>query len=196
LGWEARLSRPRSDDKRKAILDAALHLFAERGIASTPTSAISTAAGVAEGSLFTYFKTKDELMNALYVELRMEFSEYLTDFPHQADAQTRLRYIWDQYLTLGAAHPERLKVLAQLRASGRLFKDEEAPAFAFVVALKTMEDAAQVSDELRSAPTDYLLLMFRAQAEMTVEYIDANPMQGALCRELGFQMVWNGFTGQ
>jgi AcrR family transcriptional regulator len=189
------LSRPRSDDKRKAILDAALHVFAERGIASAPTSAISTAAGVAEGSLFTYFKTKDELMNALYVELRMEFSEYLTEFPHEADARTRLRYIWDQYLALGAAHPERLKVLAQLRASGRLFKDEEEPAFALVVALRATREAAQVS-ELRNAPPDYLLLMFRAQAEMTVEYINANPLKAEFCRELGFQMVWSGFMGK
>ena len=188
------MSRPRSEDKRRAILDAALRVFAERGIASAPTSAISTAAGVAEGSLFTYFKTKDELMNALYLELRMEFSEYLTDFPHDADARTRLKYIWDKYLELGAAHPERLKVLAQLRASGRLFKDEEKPAFALLQVLKATGEAAQGS-EVGSAPAEYLVLMFRALAEMTVEHLNANPERARVCRELGFKMVWNGLTG-
>jgi len=193
--WEADLSRPRSEDKRRAILDAALRVFAERGIASAPTSAISTAAGVAEGSLFTYFKTKDELMNALYLELRMEFSEYLADFPHDADARTRLKYIWDKYLELGAAHPERLKVLAQLRASGRLFKDEEKPAFALLQVLKATGEAAQGS-EVGSAPAEYLVLMFRALAEMTVEHLNANPERARVCRELGFKMVWNGLTGE
>jgi len=193
--WEADLSRPRSEDKRRAILDAALRVFAERGIASAPTSAISTAAGVAEGSLFTYFKTKDELMNALYLELRMEFSEYLTDFPHDADARTRLKYIWDKYLELGAAHPERLKVLAQLRASGRLFKDEEKPAFALLQVLKATGEAAQGS-EVGSAPAEYLVLMFRALAEMTVEHLNANPERARVCRELGFKMVWSGLTGE
>jgi uncharacterized alpha-E superfamily protein len=43
-----------------------MDLFAERGIGHTPTSAISAAAGIAEGTLFTYFKTKDELINELY----------------------------------------------------------------------------------------------------------------------------------
>src|SRR5271157_2412422 len=143
------MARPRSDDKRKAILDATLRVFAERGIASAPTSAISRAAGVAEGTLFTYFKTKDELMNELYLELRQEFSRHLPEFPHSGDAETRLRYIWDKYLDLGMAQPEQLKVLAQLRVSGRLFKENETPAFAFVQVLKATHEAAEGS-ELRN----------------------------------------------
>jgi len=110
------MSRPRSDAKRRAILEAALRVFAERGITHAPTSAISKAAGVAEGSLFTYFESKDELMGELYRELRQEFSRHLEDFPHDGDAKTRLRFIWDKYLELGAKHPDRLKVLTQLRA--------------------------------------------------------------------------------
>ena len=60
------MSRPRSEQKRQAILDAAFRVFVERGVAASPTSAISKAAGVAEGTLFTYFKTKEELMHELY----------------------------------------------------------------------------------------------------------------------------------
>jgi AcrR family transcriptional regulator len=189
------MARPRSEDKRKAILDAALAVFAERGIANSPTSAISSAARVAEGTLFTYFSTKDELMGALYLELRMEFSRHLTDFPHGQDTRTRLKYIWDKYLELGAAHPERLKVLAQLRATGKLFKENETPAFAFVEVLKATHEAAQMS-ALRDAPPEYLVLIFRAQAEMTMDYITAHPESSELCRELGFKMVWNCLMGK
>jgi len=59
-------ARPKSEDKRNAILDAATRLFAERGLTAAPTSEISKQAGIAEGTLFTYFKTKDDLINALY----------------------------------------------------------------------------------------------------------------------------------
>jgi AcrR family transcriptional regulator len=52
------MARPKSDDKRNAILTAAIATFAARGVWSTPTSAISKAAGIAEGTLFTYFGTK------------------------------------------------------------------------------------------------------------------------------------------
>lgn len=189
------MARPRSGDKRKAILDAALRICADRGIAGAPTSAISKAAGIAEGSLFTYFKTKDELLNALYQDLRMEFSRHLPEFPFGKDVYTRLRYIWERYLDLGAAHPEQLKVLAQLRASGKLFRENETPALALVEVLKGTAEAVQGS-ELANLPAEYLVLMYRSQAETTLEFINAHPESAALCRDLGFKMLWRGLTGK
>ena len=49
---------------KKAILKAALVLFAKKGFRSTTTKEISKKAGIAEGTLFNYFKTKEDL--ALY----------------------------------------------------------------------------------------------------------------------------------
>src|ERR1700756_603387 len=127
IGGPFFLARPKSENKRKAILEAAMDTFAGRGIGHAPTSAISAAAGIAEGTLFTYFKTKDELLNELYRELRKELDRELADYPFTADARTRLRFIWDRYLNLALKYPKRLKVLQQLRSSGRLFKDSESP---------------------------------------------------------------------
>src|SRR5438874_756871 len=49
---------------RRAILKAALNLFAEKGFYGTTTKAISKKARIAEGTLFNYFETKEDL--ALY----------------------------------------------------------------------------------------------------------------------------------
>lgn len=49
---------------KERILEAALHLFREKGIERTTTKEISKRAGIAEGTLFNYFKTKEDL--ALY----------------------------------------------------------------------------------------------------------------------------------
>src|SRR5208282_5089175 len=57
----------RNENKEKtkqAILAAALKLFAEKGFHNTSTRAISRKAGIAEGTLFNYFETKEDL--ALY----------------------------------------------------------------------------------------------------------------------------------
>jgi AcrR family transcriptional regulator len=187
------VARPRSGDKQKAILDAALRICAERGIGGAPTSAISKAAGIAEGSLFTYFKTKDELLNVLYLTLRGEFSQRLTEFPHGEDARVRLRYIWDKYLDLGTAQPEKLKVLAQLRTSGKLFKEQEPTNFALTELMKATVEATMARG-LPSVPVEYLVLMVRSQAEITVEFINAHPEFAGVCRELGFEMLWKGLT--
>lgn len=54
------------DDKRARLLDAALDLFEKRGFDGVAVPEIAKAAGVATGTIYRYFKTKEELVNALY----------------------------------------------------------------------------------------------------------------------------------
>lgn len=63
-------------DKRDKILQAALKLFAEFGFHGTPTSKIAQAAGVANGTLFHYFSTKEELITSLYIHLKTQLSQF------------------------------------------------------------------------------------------------------------------------
>jgi AcrR family transcriptional regulator len=54
----------KKENTKRAILREALKLFAEKGFYRTTTKAISKRAGIAEGTLFNYFQTKEDL--ALY----------------------------------------------------------------------------------------------------------------------------------
>src|ERR1700724_1343493 len=133
------MARPRSEDKRNAILEAATRLFAERGLAAAPTSEISKLAGVAEGTLFTYFGTKDELINSLYRELKLELADaMMSDFPRKKNVRTRLRHVWDRYVNWGIANPRQRKVLAQLQVSEALTKESREAAGAPFVEFQAM----------------------------------------------------------
>ena len=49
---------------------------------SAPTAKIANGAGVAEGTLFIYFANKDELLNRLYLELKMDLRDaMMTGYP-------------------------------------------------------------------------------------------------------------------
>jgi AcrR family transcriptional regulator len=65
-------------DKRDSIINAALKLFVDNGFHGTATGKIAQEAGVANGTLFQYFKTKDELVIALYVHIKDELAEYIS----------------------------------------------------------------------------------------------------------------------
>ena len=69
---------------RKAILRAALELFAKKGFYQTTTKAIARKAGIAEGTLFNYFETKEDL--ALYF-----FEEELTKVITWYDSDRRIQ---------------------------------------------------------------------------------------------------------
>lgn len=62
------MARPKSEDKKLALLEAATKAIAQSGIAAS-TAVIARNAGVAEGTLFRYFATKDDLINELYLHL-------------------------------------------------------------------------------------------------------------------------------
>ena len=56
-------------DKREAILAAALRLVSRLGLHNTPRSAVAREAGVAAGTLYLYFPSKEAMLNALYLDV-------------------------------------------------------------------------------------------------------------------------------
>src|ERR1700736_895263 len=136
------MAKPKSEDKRNAILSAAVQVFAERGLGA-PTAAITKAAGIAEGSLFTYFKTKDELINALYCELKLELADsMMSGFPRKQSVRHRLEHVWNGYVQWGVANPERQRVLKQIQAWGGLTEEsKQAGSAPFTEMPRVTEDA-------------------------------------------------------
>src|SRR5260370_34503901 len=81
---------------------------------------------MAEGSLFTYFKTKDELINALYRELKLELADsMMSGFPRKQSVRHRLEHVWNGYVQWGVANPDQQKVLKQIQVWGGLTEESK-----------------------------------------------------------------------
>jgi len=65
---ETETQRPAAIDKRRAILDAAVRVFARQGYHATRVSDIADEAGVAYGLVYHYFRSKEAVMNELFSE--------------------------------------------------------------------------------------------------------------------------------
>lgn len=61
-------------DKRAKLLDAALNLFETRGFDGVAVPEIAAKAGVAVGTVYRYFETKDALVNALYRQIKQNYN--------------------------------------------------------------------------------------------------------------------------
>ena len=190
------MARPKSEDKRNAILDAATRLFAERGLTAAPTSEISKQAGVAEGTLFTYFETKDDLINALYRELKLELADaIMSDFPRKKNVRTRLRHIWDRYVNWGIANPRQRKVLAQLQVSEVLTKEsKDATGAPFVEFQIMIRDAIEQRIFRNDLPAELISKSLATLVEATIDLTVSKPSKANKYRDSGFQMFWAGIT--
>jgi AcrR family transcriptional regulator len=190
------VARPRSEDKRNAILDAATRVFAERGLTAAPTSEISKEAGVAEGTLFTYFKTKDDLMNALYREIKLEVADaMMSGFPRRKSVRTRLQHVWDGYVNWGVSNREKRRVLAQLQVSGMLSKESiEAGSAPFGEMQNTIRDAIERHILRADVPIELISKMLAAVAEATMDLIVLKPAMANKYRNGGFEIYWAGIA--
>jgi AcrR family transcriptional regulator len=189
------MARPRSGDKRAAILDAAVHVFAVRGAVSAPTSAISAGARVAEGTLFTYFPTKDILVNELYCMLKREVAHaLLAGYPKSADARARFRHVWDRYVDWGVSQPEKFKVLTQLQVSHKITPQSKKLGNAAFTEIERLATDSIRKKRIRNHPLPFLSALMGTLAETTIEFIAHNRKSGTDYRAIGFEILWSGVS--
>ena len=72
-------ARPRIRDKRQAILDAALKVFAAGGVNGVPIPALAEQAQVGTGTIYRYFSSKEALVNELFRSQRQFKRDLLFD---------------------------------------------------------------------------------------------------------------------
>jgi len=105
-------------NKREAILSTALMLFAERGFYGTTTSLISKEAGVAAGTLFFHFKTKEDLIDTLYCRIKSELAQAMSQSIDKAKSTTEnLHAIARNVIIWSIANPEKVKFMEQFAHS-------------------------------------------------------------------------------
>lgn len=185
------MARPKSEDKRNAILAAATEVIAEQGLGA-PTARIAKVAGVAEGTLFTYFENKDELLNQLYLDIKSSMREVMmTGYPKAASIQDRSRHVWGKYVEWGVANPERRRAMAALAVSDRLSEQTRAAGMHAFADVNAIMHSSIASGVLRDHPPAFVAAIMGALAETTMDFIEREPAQADRYREAGFDVFWH-----
>ncbi len=185
------MARPRSDDKRKAILAAATRVIAEEGT-SAPTAKIARLAGVAEGTLFTYFSNKDELLNQLYLQLKSELRQVMTP-PAVSGRNVKgaMRHAWAGYVNWGVGHPAQRKALAQLSVSDRISDASKAAGSRGFGELTALLQGIIETGPLRQHPPAFVFAIMSSLAEATMDFMARDAARAESYSESGFEAFWH-----
>jgi AcrR family transcriptional regulator len=187
------MAKPKSEERRNALLEAAIRIFAKQGL-SAPTSAISREAGVAEGTLFTYFPTKEALVGAIYVGLKQDLGNtLLAGFPRKKGVVDRFRHMWNHYVDWGAAHPEAARVLREIDVRGSLGVEAQAVDAQGAAFFGELARAAREQHVIRKELSDaYLWAAINALSAMTIELMIRDPENAPRYRSEGFRLLRSG----
>ncbi len=133
-----------SSDKRERILKAAIRVFARKGFYSTRVSEIAKAAGVADGTIYLYFKNKDDVLISIFQDRISQLLTVLSDAINgSASFEEKVHVVVDVQLgLLGGSRDLAEVVTVNLRQSSRLLKQFGAPLFG-----KYLETVAAVFEE-------------------------------------------------
>jgi len=111
--------------KRERILRAAIKIFSQKGFFNSRVSEIARSAGVADGTIYLYFKNKDDLLISLFEE---KMAEVVADVREQVaageGALPRLRIFIENHMNLLVREAGLIEVLqVELRQSNKFMKE-------------------------------------------------------------------------
>lgn len=186
------------NEKERQLIEASIDLFAKEGFWNTPTSRIAKHAGVATGTLFNYFESKDVLIDAVYSQLKQEWlAHLLAGFPQNGSLKARVEHIWFRHIDWGLHFPLRYSLMMQLKLSNlvshEMQQSQEAElAFAYEMIVEGI-----AAGELIDTDPAYLGQIFYAQLEAAVAYATEHDLTDMpLTRHItqGFEIFWQGVT--
>lgn len=188
------MPRPKSDDKRSAILAAATRIIVTQGL-SGPTMGIAKEAGVANGSLFTYFETKADLFNQLYLELKTEMAAAaMKDASEGVDLREQFFQVWRNWTNWAISFPEKRRALAQLSVSDEITPETRAAAHKTMAGIGELLERSRAKGPMGKVPMGFVLMLMSSVAEATMDFMTQDPTNAKKHCKTGFDAIWRIVT--
>jgi TetR/AcrR family fatty acid metabolism transcriptional regulator len=118
----------RDPDKHQQIIDAAVRVFARAGYYNSRVSDIAREAGIASGTIYLYFKTKDEILVTLFREKMAEWVAHVRkEIAGVTDPIAKIRRLVALHFTVLEANPALAEVVqVELRQGHKFFRGASA----------------------------------------------------------------------
>jgi len=170
------LDRPPVLDKREAILRAAIEVFAHNGYFSSKVADIAKAAGVADGTVYLYFKSKEEILHSIF-DRNMEeaIAAGRSQLQNVNDPREKLRRIALLHLErLGSDRDLAVVFQVELRGSTKFMEEFSAAGFAeYLNLIRSTFEEGQRAGVFRSELNAKIVakILFGALDEMATNWI-------------------------
>jgi len=166
-------------DKREAILRAATCVFAEKGFFNSKVADIAKEAGVADGTVYLYFKNKDDVLHSVFDRA---MDKFIAEGRHELSSidkpEDKLRRIAELHLErLGADRGLAIVFQVELRGSIKFMQEFSAAGFAeYLDIIRSTIDEGQKSGVFRNdvKPIVCAKMLYGALDEMVTNWILSN----------------------
>ncbi|MGO9411317.1 MAG: TetR/AcrR family transcriptional regulator [Spirochaetia bacterium] len=171
-------------------MSAAIRVIASQGLGA-PTATIAKEAGISNGSLFTYFETKADLLNHLYVELKTEMAVAAIDgLPTESDIRRQMLHMWTHMLRWAASCPEKRRTLAHLIVSDDITPASHQAGSKAMAGIARLLERSRENGPMRNAPLGFIVALMNALADATVDFMIQDPANADKHCTAAFDALW------
>lgn len=147
-------------NKVEIIFSSSLELIRKEGIAGVTMSKLAARAGMATGTLYIYFKSKEELLRKLYDKLNRESSErFMKGYESGQPFMQGLKQVWMNYLMHRIEHHDESIFLEQYYRSPYISGDELQMAESMKVPVLNMIRRGKQEKIIREDADDEMLFL-------------------------------------
>ena len=185
-------------DKREAILRSAIRVFSQNGYFNSKVADIARDAGIADGTVYLYFKSKEEILHSIFDRAMEEFiSEGKREIAEITEPDKRLRRIAQLHLEkLGADRDLAIVFQVELRGSIKFMQEFSAAGFAEYLDIiqQTILEGQQKGVFRKSLnPTVCSKILFGALDEMVTNWIlSPKPYRLAALADTVLEVMFDG----
>ncbi|TNE82021.1 MAG: TetR/AcrR family transcriptional regulator [Bacteroidetes bacterium] len=185
------MPRPKDHSKVENIYQAALQLVIRRGFNEFRMADVAKAAGVATGSLYTYFRNKEELVNALFLDTAQQLYSSLQVEKRTETTHYHFMKIWTSYYNYCFVHPDHMLFIDQYQHSGFLSDETKNEAKLHLKSFDDFLHHAQEYGDLRMLNLEVLkALILGSVHEFTKLNIEHPGTMDFHALETCKEMIW------
>jgi len=187
--------RKLSPEKRAIFLCSALKLFVANGVQNTSTAEIAQEAGTAAGTLFLYFSTKQDLLDALVLKIGQEQSDRINALLEPSlSARDTFLTIWNATVRWFLENMEAYLYIQQVRDTEIISAATVQETKKFFVYYYEAIQKGLAEGSIKPYPAELIggILYQQIVAIMNIIRMQPDPAKQEETIQQGFDIFWNG----
>lgn len=176
--------------KKEKVIAGAIKLVVANGFGKVSTAGISKIAGVATGTMFHHFSSKDDIMITAYKAAKRNFIAQTTNNKNENNVKEDLKLMWNNLVEWSLNHQDQFRYMQQFVNSPYYNKEIMAQDDTWASLLDWWK-AAINSKEIKDIPTEFLIKIFSTILYSTIDFLIHHPEKKNEYLNHSFLMCWD-----
>lgn len=191
--WMPQVKDP---EKRRAISEAVVTEAVEYGLASISMDAVARRAGVSKGTLYLYYKNKDEMLQEVYMEIKYAFATRMDDaIDGLTGSEQIVRVIWFELFQYVLDNPEHHLYAEYISSTQLLDSERQKEVAALTKRLHKPLRAAIKDGTIVDIPIATIQALFVAPAfHLAKHHVMAGKKPVLKSVDQAYQLIWAGLS--